>query len=117
MPYHAGTPAVGMGLGPIALLERHGLAGSLGDEVEIGIVGPPDPERSEIARTFELARGLANLVSAARVAQRLPLVLAGNCKSCLGTVVGLARDRSASSGSTRTRTSTPPRTTGRGSST
>ncbi len=93
MPYHAGTPAVGMGLGPTALLERHGLADAMGEDVEVEVVDPPDPKRPEIARTFELARGLAERVSTARAAQRLPLVVAGNCNSCLGTVAGLQPDR------------------------
>lgn len=93
MPYHAGTPAVGMGLGPTALLERHGLVDAMGEDVEVEVVDPPDPKRPEIARTFELARGLAERVSAARAAHRLPLVVAGNCNSCLGTVAGLQPDR------------------------
>lgn len=92
MPYHAGTPAVGMGLGPTVLLERHGLADALGLDVEVEVIDPPDAQRPEIARTFELARKLAERVAAARAAQRLPLVVAGNCNSCLGTVAGLGPD-------------------------
>jgi len=39
MPYHAGTPEVGMGRGPTALIERHGLASGLGPAVEVEIGG------------------------------------------------------------------------------
>jgi arginase len=90
MPYHAGTPDVGMGLGPNALLERHRLADALGGDVEVEVVPGPDGERPEIARTFEVSRRLAERVSAARSGGRLPFVVAGNCISCLGTVAGLA---------------------------
>jgi arginase len=93
MPYHLGMPAVGMGLGPTALLERHGLADALGPNVAVEVIPAPDQQRPEISRTFELARALAERVSTARAAQRLPLVLAGNCNSCLGTVAGLRPER------------------------
>lgn len=46
MPYHAGTPAVGMGLGPTALLERHRLADAMGEDVEVGVADP----RGEMAK-------------------------------------------------------------------
>ena len=93
VPYHLGAPAVGMGRGPTALLERHGFAGALGDDVEVAVVDAPDASRPEIARIFELARALSGLVRGARADGRLPLVLAGNCNSCLGTVAGLESDR------------------------
>jgi arginase len=56
-------------------------------------VAAPDPKQPEIARTFEFARTLTALVSAARTAGRLPMVVAGNCNSCLGTVTGLRSER------------------------
>ena len=89
MPYHAGTPAVGMGLGPTTLLDQHGLAAALGPDVHVELVERPDPRRPEIARTFDLARRLAERVKAARAAGKVPLVVAGNCNSCLGTVAGV----------------------------
>lgn len=92
MPYHAGRPEVGMGLGPKALLERYGLAEALGDDVEVEVVTLSDGGRPEIARTSS-SRRLAERVSAARAAGRLPLVVAGNCNSCLGTAAGLGPRR------------------------
>ena len=80
-----------MGRGPTALTERHGIAAALGTEVALETVGPPsDPALADIGRSFELVREIAERVRAARAARRLPVVLAGNCNSCLGTVAGLA---------------------------
>ena len=89
VPYHAGTPGIARALGPAALLESHGLAGGLGEAVAVELIAAPDPRRPEIARTFDIARAIAERVGAARSAERLPLVLAGDCNSCLGTVAGL----------------------------
>ena len=43
---------------------------------------------TEIARTFAVNRALSKLVASAANAGELPVVLAGNCNSCLGTVSG-----------------------------
>lgn len=81
-----------MDLGPRHLIEQHRFAESLesaGREVEIEVVDPPDPARPEVARSFELARRLAGRVRAASDRGSTPIVLAGGCISCLGTVAGL----------------------------
>lgn len=51
-------------------------------------VDPVDPAAPEAARIFELARGLSRRVHAALAEGAFPLVLAGDCNSCLGTVAG-----------------------------
>lgn len=91
LPYHQGRPLVGMGRGPAELLERHGLRGELERRGFAATVEeiPDSGERTEIARTFDLDRRLAGSVKAARERGAFPLVLAGNCVSCLGTVAGL----------------------------
>jgi arginase len=95
LPYHEGQPRVGMGLGPDELLARHGLR----DELErrgFLVSGEEIPEPgagTAIARTIELDRRLAARVRAASEQYAFPLVLAGNCASCLGTVAGLDQER------------------------
>jgi arginase len=91
LPYHQSRPLVGMGRGPAELLERHGLRGELERRGFTATVEEiqESGERNEIARTFDLDRRLAERVRAAREGGAFPLVLAGNCVSCLGTVAGL----------------------------
>jgi arginase len=48
---------------------------------------------TEIATAFELNRLLAQQVSSAISSNLFPLVLAGNCNSCLGTTAGIGSDR------------------------
>jgi len=91
MPYHRGRPRVGMGNGPTARLDDHGLIAELrrrGLTVEHEEIPDVDGE-GEVERTLELDRVLAGRVRAAIEADRLPLVLSGNCNSCLGTVGGV----------------------------
>jgi arginase len=95
LPYHEGRPRVGMGRGPGELLERHGLR----DELErrdfaAAVEELAEPGAgTEIARTIELDRVLAARVRAAAEQYAFPLVLAGDCASCLGTVGGLDHER------------------------
>jgi arginase len=51
-------------------------------------VCPVDATAPEMARLFELNRRPVAAVAAGRENGRFPLVLAGNCISCLGTVAG-----------------------------
>jgi len=91
VPFHLGTRDVVMGRGPTALIEEHEIAAALGGEVAVETASAPsNSDLPEIGRTFDVARAVSGLVGAARAAGRLPLVLAGNCNSCLGTVAGLA---------------------------
>jgi len=81
VPYHDGLEGVDRGRGPAGLLKA---AGATSFET----VGPIDPAAPEAARVFELARRLARCVHAAIADGAFPLVLAGDCDSCLGTVAG-----------------------------
>jgi len=93
-PYHAGLADVSMGLGASTLAAderlRSLLRGTTG-ELSAERVAPVDESLPEIARIFELNRRLARHVAEARRRAEFPLVLAGNCVSCLGTTAG-ARD-------------------------
>jgi arginase len=94
VPYHEGRRGVGMGRGPIELLERHGLRDELerrGLPAAVREISEP-PEGTKIARTIELDRRLAALVRSTVDRDAFPLVLAGNCGSCLGTLAGLDRE-------------------------
>lgn len=82
-----------MGAGPTALVQRHDLPGALrtsGHRVALEEIDLPDDLVPEIARTFELNRRVARAVEGAVAAEALPLVLSGNCNTCLGVNAGLA---------------------------
>ena len=90
-PYHAGLADVSMGLGASVLTAdeqfRAGLAAA-GWKPRIVRVPPVDETLPEVARIFELARRLARCVTDARARHAFPMVLGGNCVSCLGTTAG-----------------------------
>jgi arginase len=50
------------------------------------------PFATEIGTAFELNRLLAKRVKHARGKKSFPIVLAGNCNSCLGTIAGIGED-------------------------
>jgi arginase len=79
-PFHNGLPGVGVGAGPGRLLE--------GRSVDGDAIRPVDPALPEAARIIELDRRLASRVRLAVDEGAFPVVLAGNCVSCLGTVAG-----------------------------
>jgi len=84
-----------MGAGPEALLLA-GLPQALRDDGHVVHVKmaelPPDSWSAEIATGFELMRMLSGAVREARAAHRLPIVLAGNCNTAVGTLAGLGTD-------------------------
>ena len=95
-PYHAGLVDAGMGLGATTLAADERLHQALGqevDEVTVERVEPVDPPLPELARIFELDRRLAWRVADARDRGQFPLVLGGNCISCLGTTAGVRDER------------------------
>jgi arginase len=90
-PYHDGLESVDRGRGPSRLLEcaqASGILDALGRPASVEIVGPPDPATPEAARLFALSRRLAERVRSAVADGAFPIVLAGDCNSCLGTVAG-----------------------------
>lgn len=94
-PYHAGLADVSMGLGATILAADEAFRTSLVDagwEIRVVRVAPVDETLPEIARIFELDRRLARCIADARERHSFPVVLAGNCVSCLGTTAGAAGD-------------------------
>jgi arginase len=85
-----------MGLGASALAADERLRAVLRGEVE-GLmaqrVAPVEESLPEVARIFELNRRLARHVAEARRSGAFPLVLGGNCVSCLGSTAGVRDDR------------------------
>jgi arginase len=95
-PFDLGRASIGMGHGPEVLLAddafRIAIADAVGD-IEVERVEAVDEGLPEFARVFELDRRLAATVADASARDRFPLVVAGNCISCLGTVAGIVRAR------------------------
>jgi arginase len=92
VPYDSGNHRARMGAGPEALLDA-GLEHSLrekGHQVHTKIAElPANSWRAEIQTSFELMRMLSRAVREARESNRLPIVLAGNCNTAVGTLAGL----------------------------
>jgi len=98
VPFDSGLHETRMGRGPRAILDG-GLRERLedvGGEVHLTVVEPPSSQfPSEIAMAAALQREVAALVTAARRAGALPLVLSGNCNTSVGTVSGLLAAQAA----------------------
>jgi arginase len=68
----------------------HVLAAALaGGSAHRVAIEPEDVLETEISRTFDVIRALANAVRQTAASGALPVVLAVNCNSALGTVAGL----------------------------
>jgi arginase len=90
-PYHDGLQSVDRGRGPTRLLDvarASGALAALEHPVSVETVGPIDATSPEAARVFALSRRLAMHVRDAVEDGAVPVVLAGDCNSCLGTVAG-----------------------------
>jgi arginase len=94
-PYHDGLEGVDRGRGPTRLLAAARASGALAPlkrPLSVEVVGPVDPANPEVARVFALNRRLAERVQSAVADGAFPVVLAGDCNSCLGTVAGCGTD-------------------------
>lgn len=92
VPWDSGIRGWRLGAGPIHLLEG-GLEARLrsaGHTVRTRwIEAPAHPPPVEIRTAFQLAADVAEAVRQARSAGALPVVLAGNCATAMGTLAGL----------------------------
>jgi arginase len=92
VPYDSGNYRARMGAGPEALLDS-GLERALkgnGHSVHTKIAElPRDAWHAEVQTSFELMRMLSLAVGEARQLNRLPIILAGNCNTAVGTLAGL----------------------------
>jgi arginase len=95
VPYDSGHKDIRAGRGPSHFLQ-HGVDRMLrdsGHQVSSFRVESSASFTTEIGTAFELNRLLAEQVSSAVRSKMLPIVLAGNCNSCLGTIAGVGSDR------------------------
>jgi arginase len=92
VPYDSGHRDVRMGRGPLRLV-RHGAVERVRQAGHDVVLEPIEVEPAEVptepGSTFALLRRLAARVGAAVEEGSIPLVLAGNCISSLGTTAGL----------------------------
>lgn len=89
--YDAGYRSVWMGKGPEYLV-RNGLIDALtrlGLGTEIRRVELDDGPRHEVASAFELDLLISGEVSVGLARDEFPLVLSGNCNSCVGALAGI----------------------------
>ena len=92
VPYDSGQRAKRMGAGPERLIDS-GIADNLADAgyavKRTSIELPDDFFPAEPAAAFALHKLLARAVGDASSRNAFPLVLSGNCNTCLGTLSGL----------------------------
>jgi arginase len=92
VPYDSAQRGVGLGAGPERMVAAGlipGLARAGHQVVGTTVLAPPPGRVAEIRTAFGLMAALAGAVRTARAAGHFPLVLAGNCNTCIGTVAGL----------------------------
>jgi arginase len=95
VPYDSGHKGVRTGRGPSRFIE-HGINQILrdcGHGVNVCQIESTVSLPTEIGTGFELNRLLAESVRLAISNNRFPLVLAGNCNSCIGTIAGIDSSR------------------------
>jgi len=92
VPYHLGIGHVSMGLGPERILQAgiNDALSSQGHDVKVETIRrQTGAVQDELATIAEINTILAGHVRKALKQGRFPLVLAGNCNACLGTLAGI----------------------------
>jgi arginase len=91
VPYALGREGVGSGLGPARFLDAGvvDLLRASGHDVAETRVRRDGDVYHEVGAAFEINRLLAPVVRDAAAAGEMPLVLSGDCISCLGVLAGL----------------------------
>jgi arginase len=94
IPYDCGYKDMRQGLAPDHFLKNNliQLLEDDGHRIEVTRIEAQSSFTLEVGTAFELSRRLAPVVKSAITAGRLPLVLAGNCNSCLGGIAGSNAD-------------------------
>ena len=94
VPYDSGHENVRTGKGPVDLFDE-GLDDVLNDKghaVHVSRVRSGLALPTENGTTFDVMRLLADQVRSAVGKGRFPVILAGNCNSCVGTLAGMVAD-------------------------
>jgi arginase len=95
VPYDCGYKDTRQGLAPDYFLKNN-LVQMLeddGHQVNVSRIDAESQFTLEVGTAFELNRRLSDEVRNTVAAGRFPLVLAGNCNSCLGNIAGVNPDR------------------------
>ncbi len=91
VPFHLGQERVGMGLGPLRFIEA-GIHQSLldqGVEVKVETVHPNRFFDDELKTIASVNNALSRSVKGAITDGYFPVILRGNCNTCLGTLAGI----------------------------
>ncbi len=91
VPFHLGKERIGMGLGPVKLMKSSLIQNLLdqGHNIRIDAVRYSETFENELDAIIELNNRLKVLVKDAINDHYFPLILGGNCNTCLGTLAGL----------------------------
>ena len=91
VPYDSGHEHVRTGKGPAWLLDNDldGVLKAGGHRVQVRSVRSDLPLPTENGTTFDVIRRLAQQVRSAVRDRCFPIILAGNCNSCVGATAGL----------------------------
>ena len=95
VPYDSGHKGVRTGKGPGHFVENgiDRILQKQGHAVNVTCIESKIAFSTEIGTAFEVNRLVAELVRSAVCSNRFPLVLAGNCNSCVGTIAGIGSKR------------------------
>ena len=94
VPYDCGYKDIRQGAGPDHFM-RHNLDQLLetdGHQIKIADIEAKSTFTTEVGTAFELNRFLADVVQISIGEASFPIVLSGNCNSCLGTIAGIGSD-------------------------
>jgi len=95
IPYDSGHKGIRTGRGPEHFLQHRvdQILRDCGHQVGSYRIESKASFTTEIGTTFELNRLLAEQISSTISSKMFPIVLAGNCNSCLGTIAGIGQNR------------------------
>ena len=91
VPYDSGHRGIRLGKGPLRFVNQ-GMArilSRMGHAVDVECLEVETDPMNPIKTAFEVNRILAVKVRVALESGKFPLVLAGNCNNCVGTIAGL----------------------------
>jgi arginase len=95
VPYDCGYKDIRQGRAPDYFLKNNlvQILEDDGHQAEVTRLEARSKFTLEVGTAFELNRLLSHEVKRAIAAERFPLVLAGNCNSCLGNIAGITPDQ------------------------
>ena len=95
VPYDSGHKGTRTGQGPEHFLHKgvDQILRELGHQVRTFQINSSDSLTTEIGTTFTLNRLLAEKINSAVSNKMFPIVLAGNCNSCVGTIAGIGQSQ------------------------